>query len=477
MPMLARAKGQSNYASSNPIDSPSVAPLSSMSFLKTTESVFDGLDAAMRTQSIPDQVEVSGQVLSAKFLHGDPHATKRSAVFLLRMLKRSEQSVDNVASLAAMAAFKTLHGHVWKQEAAEGVHVETAKVLSPLLAAISSRPCIASFNSPRTPEERQRSLQESSRCAILSALLMAMEAHELCGTALEVLNKVVHQVGEVDLTKLADVLPVTVHAVVAIYPTCLPQEQATCSAILHYLLVESRNSLQDAISSVESLPRHPEWQQMAETVASVKASMPAERRIKRLLVLVNQGRAGVSSSAMHEIRDLLLALALEPSKSNALTKSVATTIIQGLATGMSLHGGRDDVVSRLCAECLGILGAIVPGMVSLQRLVTAPLLSHGFADVEWVKDVACLLIEQQSIGTACSIGNIDAEIESAYATQVLLAFGGITKEVFATPGGLIPESSSTQAMARWNKFPASSKEFLEPFVDAMSSIVVSKVKP
>lgn len=323
----------------------------------------------------------------------------------------------------------------------------------------------------------------------------ALDIHGLRRVSLQVLNKVIQAV---EPSQLENLLPIVVHTLAKVYPKSNKKDQADELSILRSLIVVRQAHLVAELPNVGALPDLPEFQEVNLIVATSKMSLLVEDQIQRLLNRCANENPELAEQALVELRDFLVTnerqlLDLASQKGAGLEK-IIVPIIQALLDGIGRYRGLDAPVPRRCVECLGVIGAVDPALVSLKRKQpTSPLVSN-FADTEEAKTFVCDLIEHQLVGPARSVGDFNSESQWAFALQSLLSFCGISKDVLIEPSestqasrqlfsqraSLYSQTSSSQSSSqsvvrkgrplsprdRWNLFPRHVQELLELFIGA-----------
>ncbi|CAO3569415.1 unnamed protein product [Mortierella alpina] len=342
-------------------------------------------------------------------------------------------------------------------------------------------------------------VQSSVLTHIYSPLNIALGTQGLRIHALHVLRDIIHSLEQAQLGVL---LVHVTHALMKAHPCSNAQERSIELELLHYLIIQSQDALKDNMPDVGSLPDIPEFEEMNKILNASKARLGLETQLRRLIQRGNNDSSELAEQALVELRALLVAnetRILSMVAKGGEQGSVVSELIHGLLAGIGRFRGFDAPVPRLCAECLGIIGAVDPAKVSSPGLTTNVQIPTNFNDLEEAKDFVCRLIEVQLVGQTRTIGDIRAESDWAYVLQTLLAFCGITKDVLESEGpfglttrallsqrhsapssqnfytstpssaGLASKSAIKSARDRWRSFPNHVHEVLELLIDAKYS--------
>ncbi|KAF9560300.1 serine/threonine-protein kinase M1 [Mortierella alpina] len=342
-------------------------------------------------------------------------------------------------------------------------------------------------------------VQSSVLTHIYSPLNIALGTRGLRIHALHVLRDIVHGLEQAQLGVL---LVHVTHALMRVYPCSNAQERLIEQELLQYLIVQSQDALKDILPDVGMLPDIPEFEEMNKVLSASKGQLGLETQLRRLIQRANNDSSELAEQALVELRGLLVAndtRILSMAAKGGEQSSVVSELIHGLLSGIGRFRGLDAPVPRLCADCLGIIGAVDPAKVSSPGLVINVQIPTNFNDLEEAKDFVCRLIEIQLVGQTRTIGDIRAESDWAYVLQTLLAFCGITKDVLESEGpfglttrallsqrhsapssqnfytstpssaGLASKSAMKSARDRWRSFPSHVHEVLELLIDAKYS--------
>ncbi|KAG9323421.1 hypothetical protein KVV02_002581 [Mortierella alpina] len=342
-------------------------------------------------------------------------------------------------------------------------------------------------------------VQSSVLTHIYSPLNIALGTPGLRIHALHVLRDIIHGLEQAQLGVL---LVHVTHALMRVHPCSNAQERSIELELLQYLIVQSQDALKDILPDVGSLPDISEFEEMNRILSASKSQLGLETQLRRLIQRANNDSSELAEQALVELRGLLVAnetRILSMAAKGGEQSSVVSELIHGLLSGIGRFRGLDAPVPRLCAECLGIIGAVDPAKVSPTGLVTNVQIPTNFNDLEEAKDFVCKLIEVQLVGQTRTIGDIRAESDWAYVLQTLLAFCGITKDVLESEGpfglttrallsqrhsapssqnfytstpssaGLASKSAMKSARDRWRSFPNHVHEVLELLIDAKYS--------
>ncbi|KAG0349509.1 serine/threonine-protein kinase M1 [Podila humilis] len=510
------------------------------------EPILDKLSAIVSVPTTRMCIQLVDHILAAIFMEETPEEFERSITFFMNVLRQGGQesgikteAVDlptlttvSLQSLLwhlsvelghehetrqkrAMEVIKMVDSHAWEKEVSElrmqGKTPGARRSLSTFLcrhflgimsdvnnAMQSSATLTMKARYLRSLAPLTHLLEPVPRSfvpKILSPLITALDKRGLRRISLQVLEAVVRRVGPKNLESS---LPVVVHALTKVYPNCTPSDQDSAHDILQILLVEYQEFLADVLPTVGALPELPKFRLMNRIVAASKSSLDSERQMAFLLERTAHDNDELAAQALLELRDALLSresqlLKVMTTRSSGVTTEIVP-IIQALMDGVGRYRGLDATVPRLCVECLGIVGAVDPALITLQRKPMAVPLLSNFDESEEAKHFVCMLIEHRLVKPAQSLGDFNAESQWALALQSLLSFCGISKDVLVEPTessqigrqslsqrpGIYSQTHASSQMSsqltarrtrlsarqRWNLFPRNVQDMLELYIDA-----------
>ncbi|KAF9211017.1 serine/threonine-protein kinase M1 [Podila verticillata] len=469
----------------------------SMSFLLKIVVQVDASDAKPKVLGLPTLTTLSIQALlcqlSIELGHEKPERRER-AMEVIKMVdgyawenEVSEQPRNNVPERRSLSTFLCLH--------ILGIMSDINNAIKDSNRAITLTAKARHLRSLEGLVTLLQPIPNSVMPQIFSPLTTALDILGLRRVSLQVLNKIIHAV---EPSQLENLLPIVVHTLAKVYPKSNKKDQADELSILRSLIVVRQKHLAAELPNVGALPDLPEFQEVNLIVATSKMSLLVEEQIQRLLNRSANENPELAEQALVELRDFLVTnerqlLDLASQKGAGLDK-IIVPIIQALLDGIGRYRGLDAPVPRRCVECLGVVGAIDPALVSLKRKQPTSPLASNFADTEEAKAFVCDFIEHQLVGPARSVGDFNSESQWAFALQSLLSFCGISKDVLVEPSestqasrqlfsqraSLYSQTSSSQSSSqsvvrkgrplsprdRWNLFPRHVQELLELFIGA-----------
>ncbi|KAF9923098.1 serine/threonine-protein kinase M1 [Linnemannia zychae] len=339
-------------------------------------------------------------------------------------------------------------------------------------------------------------IQRTVLSQIFSPLNMSLNIPGLRIHALRALKSIVDVLEPIQLDSLLDHL---IQSLGELYLISNKSEQKIIFSILDQLLIQSQDKLSLILPDIGALPSVPEFEDMNKVLQLAKASNGFEHQLHGLINRLGSENSELAKQSALELKEFLhaneeqllgLTICKDQEASNLLSNLVLT-----LLSEISRFRGFDAPVPMICAECLGIIGAIDPEKISGRRSnVSTTTVYTNLNDIEEARNFVCELITVQLVGKSRSIGDVPSESHWALALQELLSFCGITKDVLDTESSahlssrtLLSQRSSAisplnvsspsghhsrrpigpkSPKDRWRAFPRHVQEVLELLIDA-----------
>ena len=144
-------------------------------------------------------------------------------------------------------------------------------------------------------------------------------------------------------------------------------------SFLHYLLIDNRDALYGHFQDLPLFPSLPSLSALTASISSMQGSVPLLDRLQQLMGRSNLGHESVDvrAGALEQLHSLFVDRRSELD-SYSLDGSYAELISELTAHLLRLSNDTTPDIQRLCALCIGELGAIDPGHLSVELLITAP---------------------------------------------------------------------------------------------------------
>ncbi|XP_045917946.1 serine/threonine-protein kinase ATR isoform X1 [Micropterus dolomieu] len=251
--------------------------------------------------------------------------------------------------------------------------------------------------------------------------------------------------------------PLLSHVIVALLPL-IPLQPKETAAIIHFLILDNREEVNDYLHEIYFLPDHPELKDIHTVLQDYKKLTASSSDLAAALQLsmraVQHENVDVRIHALTSLKDMM------HSKQEWLLRQVCASeavepVISSLVSVL-LKGCQDSSPEArlLCGECLGELGAVDPGRLDLSHTHT-----HGDHNtfVSGVDDpnFAYDLLTELTRTFLAYADDVRAQDSAAYAIQELLSIFECREGRTDSPGRRL-----------WRRFPEQIQEILEPHLNS-----------
>ncbi|XP_047662216.1 serine/threonine-protein kinase ATR isoform X3 [Tachysurus fulvidraco] len=251
--------------------------------------------------------------------------------------------------------------------------------------------------------------------------------------------------------------PLLSHVIVALLPLISIQPKET-AVIMHYLIVENRQEVEDFLHEIYFLPDHPELKDIHKVLQDYRKQTSKSSDLQAALQLsmraVQHENVDVRIHALTSLKEMLYknqAAVLRLILDSELVEPVLSELVTVLLLGCQ------DVNAEarlLCGECLGELGAIDPGRLNLNTTHTqrsGASFTSGIDD----PDFAFGLLTELTRTFLAYADNVRAQDAAAYGMQELLSIFECREGRTDSPGRRL-----------WRRFPEQVQEILEPHLNS-----------
>lgn len=137
------------------------------------------------------------------------------------------------------------------------------------------------------------------------------------------------------------------------------------------------------------------------------------------------------------------------------------TLLDVIVTFKDSNSTSKPRVERLCAECLGLVGAVDPNRVEAPRARRDMMVLHNFERADESVEFVVFLLEERLVKAFLSATDTKAQGFLSWAMQELLKFIDVTSAVFQRTRGSTQNLTMEQ---RWNSFSQVAQDTLAPFL-------------
>lgn len=137
------------------------------------------------------------------------------------------------------------------------------------------------------------------------------------------------------------------------------------------------------------------------------------------------------------------------------------TLLDVIVTFKDSNSTSKTRVERLCAECLGLIGAVDPNRVEAPRGKRDMMVLHNFAKAEERIKFVVFMLEERLVKAFLSATDTKAQGFLGWAMQELLKLIGVTSSVFHRTRG---STQNSIMEGRWTSFSQVAQDTLAPFL-------------
>ncbi|KAG9278873.1 serine/threonine-protein kinase ATR [Astyanax mexicanus] len=251
--------------------------------------------------------------------------------------------------------------------------------------------------------------------------------------------------------------PLLSHVIVALLPL-IPIQPKETAVIMHYLIVENREEVQDFLHEIYFLPDHPELKNVHKVLQDYRKQTSKSTDLQAALQLsmraIQHENVDVRIHAltslkemMYKNQDALLKYILDSEMVEPVISQLVTVLLRGC---QDVH----PEARLLCGECLGELGAVDPGRLDMTTTHTQ---GSGAVFVSGIDDpnFAFGLLTELTRTFLAYADNVRAQDAAAYAMQELLSVFECREGRTDSPGRRL-----------WRRFPEQIQEILEPHLNS-----------
>ncbi|XP_066508582.1 serine/threonine-protein kinase ATR-like [Hoplias malabaricus] len=251
--------------------------------------------------------------------------------------------------------------------------------------------------------------------------------------------------------------PLLSHVIVALLPL-IPIQPKETAVIMHFLIVENREEVEDYLHEIYFLPDHPELKNVHKVLQDYRKQTSKSTDLQAALQLsmraIQHENVDVRIHALNSLKmmmyknqDTLLKLVLDSETVEPVLSQLVTVLLRGC----------QDVspdARLLCGECLGELGAVDPGRLDMSSTHTQ---GNGAEFVSGIDDpnFAFGLLTELTRTFLAYADNVRAQDAAAYAMQELLS-------IFDCREG----RADSAGRRLWRRFPEQIQEILEPHLNS-----------
>lgn len=297
----------------------------------------------------------------------------------------------------------------------------------------------------------------------------ALEVDELRTVAIDAWSALVAALEPNDLgTILGQTFSLTVQ-----YWLCFTEAgQKIALAMIKRLFTEKRSLLKGNADNIPELDiNHPEIRTYEKKLATWRHTTDVPEWLNQLALRCSHENAAVVVLALEELREYLRRHEefIHNEATNEKPHPVVPMLIRRLLDVTMAFKGTDDEdtksrIERLCAECLGLIGAVDPDLVEARREKKEMVVLHNFARADESCEFVMFFLERIVVKAFLSATDTKAQGFLAWAAQELLSFCDIQVSELGRKSYL--EIARKTQQDRWGRLSITAKDTLAPFLSS-----------
>lgn len=315
-------------------------------------------------------------------------------------------------------------------------------------------------------------MYSSNRGKICACAQSALENDSLRTTALNTWAILVLNLQDDDLVPL---LGQTFSIILRYWSVYNDEAKSIALEMVSQMFQTRTQMLQDSAAMIPSLESITLFSKMEGRLRNWLQGVSPSERLHQLAVRCSHENVIVAEYALVELRQCIKENQdfIHTSAGNQKPNPVIPELIRCLLDVIVAFKDPDlsarPRIERLCAECLGLIGAVNPNIVEATRVKEEMAILHNFNRADESAEFAIFFLEKIVVKQFLSATDTKSQGFLAWCAQQLLDFCQQSGEI--TP--IIRRSQSMdrpRAQKRWDALPAAAREALTPFLKSKYSL-------
>lgn len=230
-------------------------------------------------------------------------------------------------------------------------------------------------------------------------------------------------------------------------------------------LTKSHNNvLKEHIASLPSLASIPEMSKIDSQIAKLKSHLELNTLFEAFAHRCRDENSAIVTQALQELAPFLEVNQgyLQESAASETPSPVLAELSRALLDACVRFSDDAGEISKLCAQCLGLIGCLDPNKVDADVTKREIIVLTNFEKADEVVDFSAFLLENVLVKAFHSASNARAQGFLAYAMQELCRSCGFNTAAAARPRS----SQSSLGYQRWIDIPESVRNTLTPFLNS-----------
>lgn len=258
------------------------------------------------------------------------------------------------------------------------------------------------------------------------------------------------------------------------WPSLDASTKDVVSSMMKFLLDSYEAPLSKFISRLPSLRTLSGLEAIESRLKKLRPALSSEAAFVTFSQRIRNDSSGVVHLALVELVPYLKSnqAALYASAISQRPDPSITTLLRSLLDCASKYSGIQNDISRLCMECLGLVGCLDSNLIETVREQKSIVILSNFENSEETTDFALFILEEVLVPAFLSATDTRIQGFLSFAMQELLDRCGI-KAVCAMQNTSILDGNNIYR--KWIAIPESVREVLTPFLS--SRYVLARLPP
>lgn len=261
-----------------------------------------------------------------------------------------------------------------------------------------------------------------------------------------------------------EVLLETTFFIIAHYCDVMSDSMMTqATSVLSFLLEDYEVSLKRYITKLPALPPAPEWTRIRQKLGALSPTLLPEEALGVFVERVAHDNPGVAHAGLVELAPYLRSnqSALYASSASQRPDTVITQLLRALLDcGAKYNAVRADI-SRLCTECIGLIGCLDSNQVEAVREQRSIVVLNNFANPRENVDFVLFLIQEVLVPSFLSATDTKLQGFLSFTMQELLDRTDIRGACEMQSTGMV---DGAEVYEKWVALPEHVREVATPFL-------------
>ncbi|KAI2995129.1 hypothetical protein CBS147346_10119 [Aspergillus niger] len=301
-------------------------------------------------------------------------------------------------------------------------------------------------------------------CACLRA---ALEIQELCNNAFIVWRVLISSLQEEEVEPLIDQ---TLSIVIRYWDMFHEDTRKQACELVEYIMQSHYELVRDIFNTMPSLASIPILYKHEATLNSMKETMDVR---SHFLAFIRRCQSDTATVVEQSLRELVPYLSqneefIHRSVLSEIPDPVVAQLARSLLDCCVKFNTSSDVITKLSAECLGLIGCLDPNRVDTVKEKKGILVLSNFDSMEETFDFILFFLQNVLVETFLSASNTRAQGFLAYAMQNLLRFCGLDSAV----ANRSRDFRADEKYQRWLELPETVRNILAPFLTSKYTVTI-----